>query len=92
MISSISSELETEILQKIEERKLAKKDKNFALADKIREDLLEKGIKLIDTREGTTYEICYEAGVANASILSITEPEFGILASIEVAELPRTSF
>ena len=57
MISSISSELETEILQKIEERKLAKKDKNFALADKIREDLLEKGIKLIDTREGTTYEI-----------------------------------
>ena len=49
--------LEQEILSKIEERKEAKKNKDFAKADSIREELLAKGIKLIDTREGTTYEI-----------------------------------
>ena len=46
-----------EILDKIEERKEAKKNKDFALADAIRDELLEKGIKLIDSREGTTYEV-----------------------------------
>ena len=45
------------ILEKIEERNNAKKNKDFSLADKIRDELLEKGIKLIDTREGTTYEL-----------------------------------
>ena len=29
----------------------------LALADKIRDDLLKKGIRLIDTREGTSYEV-----------------------------------
>ena len=45
------------ILDLIEERKEAKKNKDFAKADKIRNDLLEKGIELIDTREGTTYKV-----------------------------------
>ena len=45
------------ILEKIEERNAAKKNKDFTLADNIRNELLEKGIKLIDTREGTTYEL-----------------------------------
>ena len=45
------------ILELIEERKEAKKEKNFEKADKIRNDLLEKGIELIDSREGTTYKI-----------------------------------
>jgi len=45
------------INKKIEERKLAKANKDFALADKIRDELLQEGIKLLDTREGTTYEI-----------------------------------
>jgi len=53
----ISSEMEEEILSKIEDRKEAKKNKDFQLADKIRDELLSKGIKLIDTREGTTYEL-----------------------------------
>ena len=44
----------------IEERALAKKNKDFALADSIREDLYNKGIELIDTREGTTYRIVGE--------------------------------
>ena len=45
------------ILSKINERDLAKKEKNFVLADSIRDELLEKGIKLIDTKDGTIYEI-----------------------------------
>ncbi len=54
---SIDTQLEEMILAKIEERKNAKKNKDFALADQIRDELLKKGIKLIDTREGTNYEI-----------------------------------
>ena len=48
---------EAEILELIEQRNQAKKDKDYQKADMIRDDLLEKGIRLIDTREGTTYEI-----------------------------------
>ncbi|MBP3217637.1 MAG: cysteine--tRNA ligase, partial [Lachnospiraceae bacterium] len=40
---------------KIEERRAAKKAKDFALADAIRAELLEKGIVLEDTREGTKW-------------------------------------
>ena len=54
---SLDSELESYILAKIEERKEAKKNKDFALADQIRDELLSKGIELKDTREGTTYNI-----------------------------------
>ena len=53
----VDNELESYILSKIEERKEAKKNKDFALADSIRDELLSKNIKLIDSREGTTYEI-----------------------------------
>ena len=53
----VDADLEKEILAKIEERKEAKKNKDFAKADAIRDELLAKGIKLIDTREGTTYEL-----------------------------------
>lgn len=45
-----------EILAKIEERAQAKKDKNFALADQIRDELFQEGIRLIDGRDGTTFE------------------------------------
>ncbi len=41
----------------IDKRKEAKANKDFAKADSIRDELLEKGIKLIDSREGTTYEM-----------------------------------
>lgn len=53
----ISEETEAMILKKIEERKEAKKNKDFETADKIRDELFDRGIKLIDSREGTTYEI-----------------------------------
>ena len=46
-----------EIEALIAERKEAKKAKNFARADEIRQYLLDKGVTLIDTREGTTYKI-----------------------------------
>ena len=45
------------ILNKIEERKNAKKNKDFELADTIRKELLDMGIELTDTREGTTYRV-----------------------------------
>ena len=45
-----------EIMKKIEERNEAKTNKDFAKADSIRDELLSKGIMLVDTREGTTYK------------------------------------
>ena len=53
----VSDDLAEMINKKIEERNQAKKDKNYELADKIRDELFEKGIKLIDNREKTTYEM-----------------------------------
>lgn len=53
----VSSEIEEMINKKIEERNEAKKNKDYTKADEIRDELLQKGVKLIDTREGTTYEI-----------------------------------
>ena len=53
----ISSDLEKYILEKIEERKNAKANKDYLLADKIRDELLSKGVKLIDTKDGVTYEL-----------------------------------
>ncbi len=53
----IDSELEAYILEQISLRAEAKKAKNFAEADRIRAELLEKGVTLLDTREGTTYSL-----------------------------------
>ena len=53
----VDSELVEYIEKKIEERKEAKKNKDFALADSIRDELASKGIVLLDTREGTKYQI-----------------------------------
>lgn len=55
--TSVSSELEEYVLAKIEERKAAKKEKNFALADSIRAELLEKGVAIEDTREGVKWHL-----------------------------------
>lgn len=55
--SESNKELDREIKEKMKEREDAKALKNYELADKIREELLAKGVKLIDTREGTKYEI-----------------------------------
>ncbi|MBR2038481.1 MAG: cysteine--tRNA ligase [Lachnospiraceae bacterium] len=54
--SGVDAELEAYVLAKIEERKAAKKAKDFALADAIRSELLEQGIILEDTREGVKWK------------------------------------
>ncbi len=45
------------IEHKIEERSAAKNEKNYALADKIRNELKELGVELKDSKDGTTYKI-----------------------------------
>ena len=47
--------LDEEIEQLIEERQAARKAKNFARADEIRDELAAKGILLKDTREGVKW-------------------------------------
>lgn len=48
--------LDEEIERLIAERQAARKEKNFARADEIRTELLEKGIVLEDTREGVKWK------------------------------------
>ena len=48
--------LDDEIEKLIEERQAARKAKNFARADEIRNLLAEKGIQLLDTREGVKWK------------------------------------
>ena len=48
--------LDEEIEKLIEERQNARKEKNFARADEIRAELLNKGIVLEDTREGVKWK------------------------------------
>ena len=45
------------INEMIAARKQAKADKNYAESDRIKNELLEKGITLIDTREGTKFTV-----------------------------------
>ena len=55
--TDIDLELKSYIEDMIRMRKQYKKDKNFEMADKIREELKDKGILIQDTREGTVYEL-----------------------------------
>lgn len=55
-VNEFSEEEIKYIESKIEERKEYKKNKEFDKADAIRNELLEKGIELLDTREGTKYK------------------------------------
>ena len=52
-----SIDMDKYIKDKIEERRIAKMNKNYELSDSIRDELLDKGIILTDTRDGTTYRI-----------------------------------
>ena len=56
MIEPEEEILEKEIEDLIAERQAARKEKNFARADEIRDILLEKGILLKDTREGVQWK------------------------------------
>ena len=55
--NDVDSNKKKYIQEMIEKRELAKREKNYVLADEIRNKLNEDGIVLKDTREGTIYEI-----------------------------------
>ncbi len=55
-VEEIDDDLKQQVLELIAERTEAKKEKNFARADEIREILKNMGIQIKDTREGTTFE------------------------------------
>ena len=49
--------LPPEIMKKIEAREKARQEKDYALADKIRQELLNQGIVLEDTKDGVRWKI-----------------------------------
>jgi len=53
----IDNDLKEYINNKINERNIAKQNKDYETADKIRDELLKQNIIIKDTREGTTFEI-----------------------------------
>ena len=56
IILSEDEAIDQEIEALIEERNQARKDRNFARADEIRDLLKSQGIKLDDTPQGTTWK------------------------------------
>ncbi len=52
----MKKDLETEIQELIDKRQQARKEKNFALADKIRDDLKKRNIVLEDTPQGVRWK------------------------------------
>lgn len=55
--NKLDNEMLNYINESIEKRNQAKQNKDYNTADSIRNELLEKGIILKDTREGTTFEV-----------------------------------
>ena len=55
--TGVSEELLSYIKERIEARRQAKLNKNYAEADAIRAELLEKGITLIDKKDGTDFTV-----------------------------------
>ncbi|MBO4913505.1 MAG: cysteine--tRNA ligase [Butyrivibrio sp.] len=53
----VDPELEAYVLDAIERRAAAKKAKDFATADAIRDELLKKGVEIKDTREGVKWQL-----------------------------------
>jgi cysteinyl-tRNA synthetase len=49
-------EIPEDILLRLESRNKAKIDKDFGLSDKLRDEILELGYKIIDSREGSRLE------------------------------------
>ena len=47
-----TQEVDREVESLIEKREDARKDRNWELADRLREDLKDMGIEIIDTKEG----------------------------------------
>jgi cysteinyl-tRNA synthetase len=56
-VPGVDEELSRFIEEKIAERAAAKKEKDFARADAIRAELLDRGVAIKDTREGVVWEL-----------------------------------
>jgi len=50
---SASDDIPDEVLELVEQRKAARKDKNFALADELRDKIAALGYEVKETRQGT---------------------------------------
>ena len=55
--NNISEEFKSKIDDLVAKRSNAKKNKNFELADAIREELLELGIEIKDSSDGTKWTL-----------------------------------
>ena len=55
--NQVSDEMQQKIEELIIKRENAKKDKNFDMADQIRNELNELGIEIKDTNEGTSWNV-----------------------------------
>ena len=58
----VNDEDKAKIAELIEQRSVAKKEKNFALADAIRDELTKMKISIMDTPNGTIWEVLSESG------------------------------
>ena len=54
---SISKDLKLKIEKLLSERATAKEKKDFSYADKIRDELIELGVEIKDTKEGTSWKL-----------------------------------
>jgi cysteinyl-tRNA synthetase len=55
-LTTEEDDLDAHVQEMIAKRQQARKDKDFALADQIRDQLLAEGIQLLDTREGVKWK------------------------------------
>lgn len=53
----VDADLAAYVEDMIEKRNMARKEKDFAKADAIRDELLQKGVEIKDTREGTVWSL-----------------------------------
>ncbi|MBP3274445.1 MAG: cysteine--tRNA ligase, partial [Butyrivibrio sp.] len=56
-VADVDPELLKYIEEQIAKRTEAKKNKDFATADAIRDELMQRGIEIKDTREGVKWQI-----------------------------------
>lgn len=54
---TVDGELAAFVEEKLAERQKARKEKDFARADAIRQELLDRGVEIKDTREGTVWNL-----------------------------------
>lgn len=52
-----ANDIPEEVLEMVDKRSQAKADKNYQLADELRDEIISRGYKLIDTAQGTKVEV-----------------------------------